>query len=206
MKVCVLSEDHLYKKMFLVRGHQIVEKAIDADLVQFTGGADVSPSLYNQLPHPKTVHVNPDRDKAEQIIFQYCLSNNIPMAGICRGGQFLNVMNKGGLYQHVDGHQLPHEIYDMMIGKTFKVTSTHHQMMRPGPKCRVVASCKWVSKQREYMCGKVPVVLKDSSTDYEVLFYENSNSLCFQPHPEIKDGECQDYYFFLIKKFFGLGA
>src|SRR5690554_3184603 len=89
--------------MFINRGHKVVQTAEEADLVCFIGGEDVQPSLYGEHDHPST-HTNPARDEMEEKLFHYCLNEGIPMAGICRGAQFLNVMNGGKLYQDVDNH------------------------------------------------------------------------------------------------------
>lgn len=100
-----------------------------ADLVIFTGGSDVTPSLYGE----QNVASNCDwlRDVREQEIFHYCRDHHIPMFGICRGSQFLHVMMGGKLWQDVDNHCDIHNVVDMDTGKLVRDTiSTHHQMVR----------------------------------------------------------------------------
>ena len=109
----------------------IVDTLTKIDLVIFAGGSDVSPHLYNSMPHI-TTHSDPARDQMETNYYKWFKSHNIQMIGICRGAQFLTVMNRGTLIQDVTGHGImgTHEIYKdgELIGET---TSTHHQMMYP---------------------------------------------------------------------------
>ena len=81
------------------------------DIVQFTGGEDVSPYLYKAEPHTYT-QFNPRRDAWEIEQFERAQQEGCVMAGICRGSQFLNVMCGGTLHQHINGHGLVgmHEI------------------------------------------------------------------------------------------------
>ena len=51
-----------------LEGHTFVDKVEDAEVVLFTGGEDVSPSLYGCKKHP-TTYCNPGRDRAEKEIF-----------------------------------------------------------------------------------------------------------------------------------------
>jgi putative glutamine amidotransferase len=45
---------------------------------------------------------DPDRDRLEQHLVQYALYNQLPVLGICRGAQLMNVTLGGSLYQHID--------------------------------------------------------------------------------------------------------
>lgn len=106
-------------------------KLLDKDpssirLVVFIGGADVDPSLYGEKAHPLT-YASKDCDRRDLHAFKLAQKNNIPCAGICRGGQFLTVMAGGKLIQHVSGHTMTHSM-TTKYGSTMRVTSTHHQM------------------------------------------------------------------------------
>jgi putative glutamine amidotransferase len=80
---------------------------IDALIV--TGGAgDVDPALYGQEPHPETGPVQEERDAYELALVRGALEREIPILGICRGMQVLNVAYGGGIEQHlpdVVGHE-----------------------------------------------------------------------------------------------------
>jgi putative glutamine amidotransferase len=80
---------------------------IDALIV--TGGAgDVDPALYGQEPHPETGPVQEERDAYELALVRQAIERRMPVLGICRGMQILNVAYGGGIEQHlpdVVGHE-----------------------------------------------------------------------------------------------------
>jgi gamma-glutamyl-gamma-aminobutyrate hydrolase PuuD len=183
--VYIHYSDDAYNRMFTDAGWDLVDNIKDADLVQFTGGEDVTPALYEEPEHRQT-YCNPVRDKQESTIFFNAHEMSVPMAGICRGGQFLNVMCGGKLFQHVDNHatgQL-HDMTDLTTGAVIKVTSTHHQMMRPGPTAEVLAYAD-ISRTRESMkADNVISMAMGKFQDTEAVLYKEDRVLCFQPHPE----------------------
>lgn len=67
--------------------------------LMLTGGPDVHPKQYGEEVKYRSVHVDEERDEFEVKIIKYCLDNNIPVLGICRGIQILNVACGGTLYQ-----------------------------------------------------------------------------------------------------------
>lgn len=110
----------------------ITDDLESANIVLFTGGEDVDPSLYGRKKHP-TTGSNIQRDRKEQEIYKKVKPNQL-CVGICRGSQFLCVMNGGILVQNCDNHALwethpicSHTGDDMM----YEITSTHHQMQYP---------------------------------------------------------------------------
>lgn len=126
------------------------------------------------------------------------------MAGICRGGQFLNVMCGGKLYQHVNNHGLmgTHMMVATRTGEMFPVTSTHHQMMRPGIGAEVIGVASEATVV-EYMDNeRVRYVEQKRGDDIESVLYPEHGVLCYQPHPEYltKDSECQEFYFKMIEE------
>lgn len=204
MKVYVEECDVNFIRMFTKYGFELVDEPLDANLIQFTGGADVSPDLYGEELHPYTWSDH-RRDEKEMQLFSFAKKFNIPMAGVCRGGQFLNVMNGGKLFQHVNNHGImgTHPAIDLKTEKVIQVTSTHHQMMRPTPEGEVVCVAENISTFKEYMEGR-EVKEVYANVDTEVVYYPLTKSLCFQPHPEHHGAdECCEYYFSLIQRFFG---
>lgn len=201
MNVFIVNGNHEYTQMFKEHGWDITDDIEEAQLVQFTGGEDVTPSFYNELPHPYTSS-SLDRDEEELIIFYRAKELKIPMAGICRGGQFLNVMNGGKLYQHVTKHGGYHLITDMETGDSVIATSTHHQMFRAGPDAQVLAVANQLgTKQYVDKQGNIVEVGKGQEDDLEALFYKDTQSLCFQPHPEFfGHPELSQYYFYLLNR------
>ena len=69
-----------------------------------SGGADIDPSLYGAERHPKTDPLNPDRDRAEVRLLAKAMEREVPVLGICRGMQMMNVSKGGDLIQHLDDH------------------------------------------------------------------------------------------------------
>ena len=66
------------------------------------GGSDVDPASYGAEPHPETSGTNPDRDRFEIALARAALEREMPVLGICRGMQMLNVACGGTLVQHID--------------------------------------------------------------------------------------------------------
>jgi putative glutamine amidotransferase len=69
------------------------------DGVLIPGGADVDPAHYHEAPHPKLGAVSAERDSLEIPLIQMAREMKVPLLGICRGAQVLNVACGGSLYQ-----------------------------------------------------------------------------------------------------------
>jgi putative glutamine amidotransferase len=67
------------------------------------GGADIDPSAYGAERHPETGHTVPERDTFEIALARRAMDRDVPLLGICRGMQLMNVARGGTLEQH-----LPH--------------------------------------------------------------------------------------------------
>jgi putative glutamine amidotransferase len=77
------------------------------DALILAGGSDVDPGLYGAEPHPETVRTWPERDRFDVAVAREALERDLPLLGICRGMQVLNVARGGTLTQH-----LPEELGD----------------------------------------------------------------------------------------------
>lgn len=213
LKVFIANSSKRYEDMFLSRGWELARIPQAADLIQFTGGADVSPRLYGQEPHP-TTRSDGDRDNQEEDLYKQFVGKK-PMAGICRGAQFLWVMNGGELYQDIEGHATgrTHPIYKPESqGPTSgdlicQASSTHHQAMAgitaTTTRHKLLAIATGLSGWRKYWhiyYNKFFTTCPDGThnDDIEVAAFPDTKCLCFQPHPEHGTGECQDYYFELV--------
>ncbi len=84
-----------------------VYEAIDGLLL--TGGPDIDPARYGQRRHPKTDEGDAAMERAEMYLAGRALHDGLPVLGICRGIQTLNVAAGGTLYQDV-GDELETEI------------------------------------------------------------------------------------------------
>lgn len=207
-KVFIVDKDYQVDTMFTKKGWKVVSDPSDCDLIQFTGGPDISPSYYKSEKHPKT-HSHPVRDEKEFNLYNIWVGKK-PMAGICRGGQLLNVANGGLMYQHVDEHDYSqYHFVDSHfpsdnIHKKFLVTSVHHQMMIPTDKAIVLLTAD--ESELRQLSDKVEDDPYPDMFDIEALFYPETSCFCYQPHPEYcQDSHpCQVNYFAFIETLLGI--
>jgi putative glutamine amidotransferase len=65
------------------------------------GGNDIDPAAYGAEPHPETKGTVPERDESELALVRRAWERDMPVLGICRGMQLLNVSRGGTLLQHL---------------------------------------------------------------------------------------------------------
>jgi putative glutamine amidotransferase len=85
------------------------------DALVLGGGADIDPETQGAEAHPQTVGSNPDRDRFEIALALGALERRIPVLGVCRGMQILNVACGGTLDQHIPD-RLGHERHRLVPG------------------------------------------------------------------------------------------
>jgi putative glutamine amidotransferase len=71
------------------------------DAVILAGGADIDPGFYGAAAHPEIKRVWPERDRFELALARRALEGEMPVLGICRGMQVVNVARGGTLHQYV---------------------------------------------------------------------------------------------------------
>jgi putative glutamine amidotransferase len=81
-----------------------------------TGGADVDPGSYGAKLHPETTGTWPERDRFEVALARRALERELPVLGVCRGMQLLNVALGGTLEQHLP-ERLGHEGHRRVPGR-----------------------------------------------------------------------------------------
>lgn len=95
---------------------EVVDDYLDvADGLLLTGGADIEPRLYGAEPHPQLGLVDPERDAFELALYRGARARRIPVLGICRGIQLINVAEGGTLHQHLPA--LPGTIQHEQVNK-----------------------------------------------------------------------------------------
>jgi len=206
-KVLVINEFWDTAGMFRKYGWQETKSYDDADLVLFTGGADIGPELYGEKEHRRT-YTSPARDKVEVEAFNEALKRNIPMAGICRGAQLLCALSGGKLYQDVDNHSSgDHDMVDAKSGRIITTTSIHHQMCILPKDAELIAYATESTRKETY--DEVHRTGDDKfGVDVEVFYIPRTQCLGFQGHPEYSGTktECSDYFFECIGRYINLGV
>jgi putative glutamine amidotransferase len=71
------------------------------DGLMLAGGADIDPASYGQEAHAETVATVPERDAFEIALVNAAIERDMPILGICRGMQLINVACGGTLLQHL---------------------------------------------------------------------------------------------------------
>jgi putative glutamine amidotransferase len=126
---------------------EIVSAVLDSlDALVITGGYDLDPAAYGQQPHPTTDQPRTDRDAWEFALLRGALDRALPVLGICRGAQVLNVAFGGTLHQNLpdvlghSGHRAGNGIFTRLpvrtvpgtrlaelIGESADASCYHHQ-------------------------------------------------------------------------------
>ena len=128
------------------------------DGLLMSGGADIDPKRYGAEPEPELQSIEPVRDEFELKILELVYECELPVAGICRGLQILNVHAGGSLYQDVPPHSVRDKapstrVHDIttekgsilvkLYGEKLEVNSLHHQSISFQPQQRqTMASLK----------------------------------------------------------------
>jgi putative glutamine amidotransferase len=117
------------------------------DGLVLAGGADIDPAAYGEPCHAETVDTVPERDAFEIALVRAAIERGLPVLGICRGMQLINVAYGGTLLQHLPerfGHHehrrvagsfdgadhevrlLPGSLVERMVGEQSHATKSHH--------------------------------------------------------------------------------
>lgn len=95
---------------------------MNVDGVLLSGGGDIDPGLFGGIHHPLVSGINPQRDAVELELARLSIESDLPLFGICRGCQMLNVALGGTLYTHIPeqyetslNHRLSEEKYPSFL-------------------------------------------------------------------------------------------
>ena len=116
------------------------------DGLVLSGGGDVDPARYGAEPHPRTGGTSAVRDTSEETLLRAAIDADVPVLGVCRGLQVLNVALGGTLVQHLpevvghEGHRpapatfgrtcvriQPGSLLGRVLGEETEVECYHHQ-------------------------------------------------------------------------------
>ena len=173
----------------------IISQAQVIDGLIISGGHDVSPYNYGQEPSPLLGETFPERDAYEMLLLEESKKRNLPILGICRGSQIINVAAGGTLYQDlslIPGNVLKHNqvskptlkthkiqieensIISEIFGKETMVNSFHHQAL-------------------DKVAGDFKVVARASDGIVEAIQHKTYKFLVgVQWHPEMLAVECDE--------------
>ena len=194
MKVFLTVKNHLLEELVKGLNLEIVKYIFDADILLFGGTSpDVSPILYNKEDKTKTPF-SLARDREDIFLYKLAEHLNLPMIGIGRGAQFLNVMLGGRLHQQIPNHNKAHPATIVANSKEILVSSAHHQSIIP-------------SEETSYIPLLIANVYNNNDgsdiLDIEAIYYSKQRILCFQPHPEFYNhSECKEYFEELVKAYY----
>ena len=138
------------------------------DALILAGGADIDAGTYGAEPHPETKNTWPERDSFEVALARRALDRDMPLLGICRGMQILNVARGGTLCQHlpdVIGHERHRE-----VAGTF---GDHEVRLEPGSLAAEAARAERVGVKSHHHQGVDEVgkglVVSGHSVDDELI-------------------------------------
>lgn len=178
------------------------EEIYKCDGFILTGGVDVHPDFYNGKPvynnSPATFQL--ERDVFEEKIYRYSQERKLPVLGICRGMQLINVLEGGKLIQDLDNGNERHKkeasdkehnvvaeegtlLYEIANSSMGHVNSAHHQAIDPGALGNNLIVNAYDDDEERIIEG---LEFKDRSA--------RAFMLCVQWHPErMKDKEANPF-------------
>ena len=120
-------------------GPEVLERL---DGLLLSGGDDIDPAEFGHEPDPALGNTNSQRDAHERGLLDAALATDLPVLGVCRGAQIMNVHLGGTLHQHLPAHVepsgdlaathhciafAPGSVAHAVYGDEIEVNSLHHQ-------------------------------------------------------------------------------
>lgn len=138
-----------YERFFRETGEKVqtslsMETIRDCDGMVLPGGGDITPAFFGEQDHGSR-NIDTELDLLQRKALEVCMEREIPVLGICKGMQLINVALGGDLYQNLetaglhcyrDGDQYhaarsaPASLLAELYGEQMTVNSAHHQGIR----------------------------------------------------------------------------
>jgi putative glutamine amidotransferase len=112
------------------------------------GGSDLDPAAYGAAAHPKTSAAGPERDRFELALARRALEREMPVLGVCRGMQVLNVARGGTLVQH-----LPDLLGGDRHRHTLGAFADHEVRLEPGSLAATAAMAERIAVKSHHHQG-----------------------------------------------------
>jgi len=179
LKIYVVGSNTQYANWM---GGTIVHTMEQADLVVFTGGSDIHPSIYGEnFIHKKTFSA-PERDNMEIKAYYKALELDKFMIGICRGHQLLSALNGAKLIQ--DQYHPTEHIVKTYAGTEILINSFHHQAVYPfdlpDDNYSILAWSEDLSPHHHNGLHEE----MNPSVEVEAIYFPETKCLGIQCHPE----------------------
>lgn len=175
----------------------------DVDALLLPGGGDISPHWYGQKPDPRVYNVDLEQDRLDFKMAQHALNRNLPILGICRGMQLLNVLYGGTLIQHLPTSSVEHSFQLKRKSTTLAERFTPHEVeITPGSKLAGILGSSVRSASAHHQAvdelGEgLRIVARAADGTVEAVEDPHRSVIGVQWHPEIREhgGEVQDRLF-----------
>jgi putative glutamine amidotransferase len=165
----------------------------EIDGVLLTGGGDVDPVLYGEDRDPTVEDAEPGRDEFEIDLVRRAMSADVPVLGICRGSQVLNVAAGGSLVQDIPSavrSDLAHTLREPKhaIAHAISITPGSHLQQALGPTIDAANTCRVNSRHHQSVGrlgqGLVTSAVADDGVIEGIERADASFCLGVQWHPE----------------------
>ncbi|QGU08722.1 Putative glutamine amidotransferase (plasmid) [Corynebacterium occultum] len=175
----------------------------DLDALLLPGGGDISPHRYGQEPDPRVYNVDPEQDRLDFGMARHALHRNLPIMGICRGMQLLNVLYGGSLIQHLPTSAVKHSFQLKRKSTTLAERFTPHEVeITPGSRLAgILGSSVWTASAHHQAVDELGeglrIVARAADGTVEAVEDPRRSVIGVQWHPEIREhgGEAQDHLF-----------
>ena len=157
------------------------------DGILFPGGVDVDPRFYGEAPDPMLGTVDSTMDRFWLQVLDFALDHKLPLLGICRGMQLVNVGLGGSLYQDLVRRGVPSYLHSQKQSRDYLM---HQVKLTPGSRLSAVLGEESVyTNTMHHQCVKEPgkglkrVAQTDDGVP-EALESEDGQIMLVQWHPE----------------------
>lgn len=154
------------------------------DGLVLTGGPDVSPARYGEDPHRTVEHLVFCRDDFETKLYLAAREKNLPILGVCRGMQLINVIEGGTLIQDISDL-----VKDALVHAPIDPTVERHHFIRAEGRLReLLGERPFVNSVHHQALSRVAdgfeILARAKDGIIEAIFSEEKNVLAVQFHPE----------------------